>query len=199
MSWKRARTIESLRRVFSWRMVRERPQRSFWSKPPFLSQLSECTRLPSLLPFDSAFSVLAVDIQADSCLSEHFLQTAVSFLSSMRTPPPRALGLGTAAFLWSVSKEACFYKHAWPIRLSSPTCLHPVLFYVPAVSRQPLYSELSFVFFCLSSTSNCIHSWPLSLLLSLSISLLGGQAVRLRASPCCQMNWGKKVMWVIKI
>lgn len=169
--------------VFSWRVVREGPQRSFWSKPPFPSQLSEFLRLPSLLRFDSAFSVLAVDIQADSRLREPFLQTAVSFLSSMRTPPPGALGLGTAGFLWSVSKEACFYKHAWPIRLSSPTCLHPVPFYVPAVSRQPLYSELSFVFLCLSPTSNWIHNWPLSSLLSLSISLLGGQAVRLRVAP----------------
>lgn len=75
----------SLQSIFSEGGVGKTPQVTC-SRLPFLPQLSELAQLPNFLPFDSAFLVLAVDIQADLCISEHFFQLAVCSLSSMRMP-----------------------------------------------------------------------------------------------------------------
>lgn len=133
-----------------------------WSRLPFLPQQSELAQLPSFLPFDSAFLVLAVDIQADSCFSEHFFQLAVSSVSSMRTPHWEHWAWVRAVF---INILACtpIVSHLTPSHSFSCPCsqLENTLF----------WAQFCFLLFFFKLYSQ------LASFLTLPISLSGGKAV----------------------
>lgn len=169
--------------------VLERPQSSSGQAsplPPLLLQIFEAAQLPASYLFVQ-HSVLAVDIRADSCRSEQFLQTAGSSLCSTRKPPLRAVGLAKQPFHHLFQKKAVFINvpglPALPVPLSSSRSL-------PGSCEVGDHFILSLVVLSVAflpiPTQECQ-----SLRSDLPISLSGGEAARLGVSPYHQMNWGK--------
>lgn len=137
MPWKGDQPTWSIRRG-SLIDAQGRPPEIQASPPP-----SEWAQLPSFPPCGGQCSQFWPLTFKLICVSmEHFLQTAVSSLSSKRKPPLRAAGLGEAAFSWCVSKEGCFHKQTF-LTYSAPSCS---LLSLGLAGQRPLYSEPCSVF-----------------------------------------------------